>query len=405
MTSPIATKEVIVIGAGPYGLSTAAYLRKAGVDPYVIGHPMGFWKQNMPGGMLLRSGIEATNISAPEPQLSLAGYQRATARRLTDPLPVEDFVAYGDWFQAQVAPTVDRRVVQTVSQVGSRFQIRLDDGETLEARSVVLALGIGPFLHRPEPFLAISRHLAPHSSEVHDPRQFTGKRVAVIGKGQSALEYAALLQENNVDVQIITRGPTLAFRSFPWRKHLFRRLTPGPLKPLSHRILPPTDLGGLRTARKMADPEKFRRQAPEMQEALLRDCARPVGAYWLPQRLNGVRVKTGVTVEGVDIVGDGLKLTFSDGSSGLTDRVLLGTGYKIDLSKLQVLDRALRDQIVTAGDGYPILTSGMQTSVRGLYMVGVVAEKILGPTLRFVTGTSNAAPRLAAAITGHNFLR
>jgi thioredoxin reductase len=49
-------------------------------------------------------------------------------------------------------------------------------------------------------------------------------------------------------------------------------------------------------------------------------------------------------------------------------------------------------------DGYPVLTTGLQTTVDGLYMAGVVAEKTLGPTLRFVTGTSNAGPRVAAAI-------
>ena len=148
----------------------------------------------------------------------------------------------------------------------------------------------------------------------------------------------------------------------------------------------------------MADPEKFRRQSPEIQKALLRDVTTPRGAYWLPSRLEGVPVRTGVAVAAVDVAGDGLKLTLSDGTTDLVDRVVLATGYRIDVSKYHILDPSLRHQIQTTSDGYPVLTPDLQTSVDGLYMAGVIAEKTLGPTLRFVTGTSNAGPRLAAAI-------
>ncbi len=58
-------KEVVVIGAGPYGLSTTAHLVNSGVDTYVFGETLSFWKQNMPKNMLLRSRTEASNIDAP----------------------------------------------------------------------------------------------------------------------------------------------------------------------------------------------------------------------------------------------------------------------------------------------------------------------------------------------------
>jgi len=400
---PVQTKEVVVIGAGPYGLSTAAHLRDAGVEPYVIGQSMAFWKKNMPAGMLLRSKSEASNIAAPQKRLSITAYEKAIGRKIADPLPIEDFIAYGEWFQKQVAPNLDTRQVRNVSHNQDIFELTLDDGERMHAKSVVLALGIGPFFYRPERFAGIPRELAPHSSDLSDFSQFRGKRVAVIGKGQSALEYAALLHENQVEVQILTRAPALAFRPFAWRKHLFRQLTPGPLRGLSYRIIPPTDLGDVWTARKMANPDLFRRQSPDIQEKLLKDCARPVGAYWLPSRLQGVRVRTGVTVTGVTRVGPGLKLSLSDGATDQVDSVVLATGYRIDISKYQILDPFLKQKIKKTPDGYPMLDTNLQTSVDGLYMVGVIAEKTLGPTLRFVTGTSNAGPRLAAAVTGARF--
>ena len=398
LRSRVQIKEIVVIGAGPYGLSTAAYLHAAGIEPYVIGKSMAFWKNNMPGGMLLRSKNEASNIAAPQKHLSIAAYEKAIGRRIADPLPIEDFIAYGEWFQKQVAPKLDTRQVQNVSHNGSAFELTLEDGESMQAKAVVLALGIGLFLHRPEQFCAIPRELAPHSSDLSDFSRFRGKRVAVLGKGQSALEYAALLHENHAEVEILTRASALIFRPFAWRKHIFRKLTSGPLLGLSYRIIPPTDLGDVRTARKMANPDLFRRQSPEVQQALLNACARPIGAYWLQPRLKEVPVRTSVGVTGVVRTGAGLKLALSDGTTDQVDSVVLATGYRIDISKYDILDSSLTQQIQRTPDGYPVLDTSLQTSVDGLYMVGVIAEKTLGPTLRFVTGTSNAGPRLAAAV-------
>jgi len=400
---PVQAKDVVVIGAGPYGLSAAAYLQHAGTDPYVLGQSMAFWKKNMPSRMLLRSKSEASNIAAPQKHLSITAYEKTIGRKIVDPLPIEDFIAYGEWFQRQVTSNLDTRQVEKISHDGCVFELTLDDGERLQSKSVVLALGIGPFFYRPEQFAGIPREIAPHSSDLNDFSQFRGKRVAVIGKGQSALEYAALLHESHAEVQILTRASALTFRPFAWRKNLFRKLTPGPLRGFSYRVFPPTDLGDIRTARKMADPDLFRRQSPEIQEKLLKDCAKPVGAYWLPSRLEGVPVRTTVSVARAAIVGAALRLELTDGTTDEVDLVVLATGYKIDVSKYRILDSALQERVQKTEDGYPVLDTGLQTSVNGLYMAGVIGERTLGPTLRFVTGTSNAGPRLAAAITHHRF--
>ncbi len=49
---------LLVIGAGPYGLATAACAKRAGIEELVIGEPMAFWRENMPSGMMLRSGAD-----------------------------------------------------------------------------------------------------------------------------------------------------------------------------------------------------------------------------------------------------------------------------------------------------------------------------------------------------------
>jgi thioredoxin reductase len=153
----------------------------------------------------------------------------------------------------------------------------------------------------------------------------------------------------------------------------------------------------------MANPDLFRRQSPEVQQALLNACSRPIGAYWLQPRLEGVRIRTSVSVTSAATATSGLNLELSDGTSDHVDFAVLATGYKIDVSKYAILASSLQRSVQKTPEGYPVLDMSLQTSVDGLYMAGVIAEKTLGPTLRFVTGTSNAGPRLAAAVTGRPF--
>lgn len=405
MVASSQTKEAVIIGAGPYGLSTAAHLKTLGVEPYVFGKPMSFWQDNMPAKMLLRSKPEASNIDAPQKSLRIESFGKTDKRKILDPLPIEDFIDYGKWFQKQVIPNLDTRFVKNVAKTNGSFEVTIQDGEKLQAKNVILALGIGFFLYKPQEFAGLPAHLAPHSSEISDLAQFRGKRVAVLGKGQSALEYAAILHEHGADAVIVTRAPKLAYRPYAWRKNLFRTLTSGPLLPFSYMVFPPTDLGTIKTARKMAHPEKFRREPPEVQAQLLKDCARPVGAYWLEPRLASVELKPNATVTKAEAVGERVKLTMADNSTDTVDCVILSTGYRIDISRYPVLDPALLQNIQRSADGYPILDTGLQTSVPGLYMTGVVGERTLGPTLRFVTGTNNASPRLAASVAAKRSAR
>src|SRR5919205_771912 len=106
--------DVVVVGAGPYGLSTTAHLRDAGVETRVFGEPMIFWQEQMPRGMLLRSAWEASHIADPRHQYTLEAYRGVTGARFGAPIPLPDFVRYGEWFQQQVPPDLDRRRVTRV---------------------------------------------------------------------------------------------------------------------------------------------------------------------------------------------------------------------------------------------------------------------------------------------------
>src|SRR5580704_13321224 len=83
-TKPIARCEVAIIGAGPYGLAAAAHLRAANVTTQVFGEPMGFWRQNMPKGMKLRSPWRASHIADPAKKYSLEAYTSEKGLRQTE---------------------------------------------------------------------------------------------------------------------------------------------------------------------------------------------------------------------------------------------------------------------------------------------------------------------------------
>ncbi|MFD8813880.1 hypothetical protein ACFV23_20885, partial [Streptomyces sp. NPDC059627] len=110
---------VVVIGAGPYGLSVAAHLRAAGAPVRVFGDVMGSWRHAMATGMYLKSTPDATDLSAPEPGGRLADFRRAHSEpELTEltPIPCDVFVRYGQWFQKRYVGEVEPARVTAVER-------------------------------------------------------------------------------------------------------------------------------------------------------------------------------------------------------------------------------------------------------------------------------------------------
>jgi len=147
--------SVAIIGAGPYGLSAAAYLRAAGVEPNVFGKPMAFWDDQMPAGMRLRSNWGASHIADPKQELTLDAYCLQNGNHLSKPIPLERFVDYGRWYQRQAVPNLDNRQISSVKRDVRSFRLVMTDGAEFTARRVVVAAGIGAFC---EPSWGVRRH-------------------------------------------------------------------------------------------------------------------------------------------------------------------------------------------------------------------------------------------------------
>ena len=91
--------HLLVIGAGPYALSTAALARERGIDTLVLGRAMGFWRTNMPEGMFLRSEPDWHLDGAGVHTLEAYLQERNIAADEVDPIPIGVFRDYADWFR------------------------------------------------------------------------------------------------------------------------------------------------------------------------------------------------------------------------------------------------------------------------------------------------------------------
>ena len=385
--------EYIVIGAGPYGLAAASHLRSAGIAVRVFGKPMDFWRTQMPKGMLLRSPWGGSNISDAKKAWTLDSFETARGSTMNRRLPVEDFVAYGEWFQQQALPGIDQRNVSLVERANDGYTVTLDDGETFRSARVVVATGIGYFSQRPTLFEALPLELASHTSDRsnHDLNRFAGKSVIVIGGGQSAMESAALLSEAGAEVEVLMRQPKIRWlhgRPFiDWlmdcRLNPFK--APGKIGPIGINWL-------------IEHPALFTTMSQSYQNNLAYRAIRPAASSWLYPRTRTVRITEGRHAVRAEERQGKAYLRLDDGAERSANHILLGTGYKVSIDRYGFLAPQLKE--VDTVRGYPVLNRGFESSCPGLFFVGTTASYSFGPFLRFVAGTQFAATTLTRYAVG-----
>ncbi len=392
----MARYDVAIIGAGPYGLSATAHLRTVrGLDVHTFGEPMSFWERNMPMGMLLRSGWAATHIADSNQSMTLDAFRAASRNHFSSPVPLDRFVDYGLWYQRQAVPDLDRRKIARVESDTRGFRLNLEDGETVLAGRLVVAAGIGSFAWRPSTFAGLPSSLVSHTSEHRELQGFARRQVLVIGGGQSALESAALLHEGGAEVEIVART-----RQIHWLGGLVARTFQYGLgSTVSKLLYAPTDVGPAGISRVVARPDLTRRLPCPVQDWLRKRSIRPAGARWLVDRLREVPINLGRSVVSAAPVGERIKVRLSDGNERIVDHVLLGTGYRVDVSKYDFFAPELA-QSISRFQGYPRLREGFETSVPGLHILGAPAVWSFGPLMQFVVGTHYAASALLRCIAG-----
>ncbi len=377
----------VVIGAGPYGLSIAAHLKAYNIPTLILGKPMEFWEK-MPADMYLKSFWSAASLSAPSGKYKLDQYAASIKSHEQRPIPLSFFLDYCRWFQKQTALDIDPTYVQSVVRDGEHFCIELADGRTVEASHVVVAAGIAPFANIPQFARDLPATLAAHTQEHSDLTPFKGRHVAVIGRGQSALEYAALLHEAGTEVEVIARGPIIWINRKLYDHTGFAR----------HIFYPPSDVGPPGLNWIIAFPTIFSHLPDKTRSSIHNRAVRPAGAQWLlPRVKDKVRLTPNTEVAKALPQGQGLHCELSDGTTRDIDYLFLGTGYEANVNKFSFIDPSLCNQI-RQQDGHPLQNTSFESSVPHLYFAGAITGFTFGPICRFVAGADAAAHRISRHI-------
>ncbi len=388
-SAPTQQRDVVVVGAGPYGLSTAAHLANKGLNIAIFGKPMEAWREQMPEGMFLRSFWWASSLSDPQKKYGLKQFFAASEYTVCHPMPVQLFIDYGLWFQKHTLPSIDPTYVASIERDHDHFRLTLEDGRIVQAAAVVMATGPQYYQRFPEEFAHLPAELVTHSHNTGKLARFAGKRIAMIGGGQSAFEWSALLHEAGATVDLIARRPILWLDT-----HGVAR------RPLINRLLIP-DSGiapGWKFRALEIFPYFFQRFPVEKKEEMVRRTHQPAASNWLKERIIGkITLHDGQIVTRIDERDNGVRLSISDQTEFTVDHIILATGYQADVSRIALLSPAIKANIRTYL-GSPVLNTWFESSVPGLYFTGFSSLLSFGPLYRFVAGVPATAPRVAGSV-------
>jgi cation diffusion facilitator CzcD-associated flavoprotein CzcO len=385
---------IVIVGAGPYGLSVAAHLRRHGLPFRIFGSPMQTWS-NMPGGMFLKSEGRASNLSDSAGSYTLKAHCEQYGLSYGEygvPVPLETFVDYGLKFQQRLVPEVEDTRVLALRRSAHGYELQTATGELLAAKSVVVAVGISHFRHIPRRLAHLPRELVSHTSHHQSFAAFSGRDLTVIGGGQSALETAALAREQGANVRVLVRQPRLVWNGAPHQE---------PRRTAQRLRCPTTGLGdGWRLRFYANSPGAFHRLPERMRVRAVRTALGPAGAWWLKERVLGqLPVLTGHTVVSASADGNRVRLRVQRGDGRVidqtTEHLIAGTGYRVDLSRLSFLGEQLRGRLRLAA-GAPALSSSFEASAPDLYFVGLASAYSFGPAMRFLHGADYSARRLVS---------
>ena len=371
---------LLVIGAGPYGLATAACARRAGIEELVVGEPMAFWRESMPARMFLRSGADWHLDAAGVHTFVAYLKERGIAPADVHPIPVGLFLEYAQWFQEKEGLEVVPDLVWDLYKTDSHFEATLESGRRVSADAVVVAPGISHFNVIPE---WVEQCLSPerwsHTCHLVRVDELRGKRCLIVGGRQSAFEWAALLADGGAEeVHVVHRHDTPEFTASDW-----------------HFVDEMMDLS-------LTVPGWFRNLPTEEREAIGRRFwaeGRLKLEPWLTARLDKPSVHNWPDASVTacrEVPGSEIEVRLSNGMRLAVDYVVLATGYKADLTKVPYLSGVI-DRLALA-DGFPVLDDNFQSSLEGLFITGFPATRDFGPFFGFVRGCPVAATLATAGV-------
>jgi cation diffusion facilitator CzcD-associated flavoprotein CzcO len=349
---------------------------------------MKFWR-DMPPGLNLKSFACATDVAVPERGYTFPEWCRARGLEDHEPCSMKSFAEYGMGMYERFVPHLEQVEVTEVVSTGRRsFDLTLASGERLRACNVVSATGLAGLAQVPD-ILAGLGDLVTHTNVLPTYDRFAGKEVAVVGAGASAIEAAVFVREAGGFPRLLVREDKVRFTAREPR-----------VRSRLQRIREPDALLGSGRLNWLLQTVPWgvyfvpeRRRVPFVEAT-----GGPKGPWWMRDRFDGkIDVHLHTHVISAARRGTRAELRLRTGGSERVievDEVIAGTGFSLDVDKLEYLDRDLRRSVSRVRRA-PALSLGFESSVPGLFFLGPLAMLCFGPLLRFVAGARFAAPAVA----------
>ncbi len=373
--------KLLIVGAGPFGLAMAACAADRSIDHAIIGQPMHSWRCNMPQGMLLRSRCD-WHLD-PGEDATIARYLQSLQldEHSVEPLSRDFYLSYVDWF-------VDRKGIEPIQDLVTRldtdngaFAATLASGAMIKADNVLLALGFSHFPHVPGELAAL---LPPgryaHTCDLVSFEHLAGKRCLIVGGRQSAFEWSALLSEQGADmVHVSHRHDTPEFADSEWE--LINQM-------MARFVDEPGWYRSLSGADKSAVQSRFAQARLRLEP-------------WLWPRINKKNVKLWPNTRLVSCAqrgGPALRVGLDNGETLLVDYVILATGYRVNMQRVDFLAAGNVLPALELSDGYPELDDQLGSSIPGLFITSLPATQHFGPFFGFTIAVKASAELVARAL-------
>lgn len=365
----------MIIGAGPYGISLAYDLWDRGVPFEIAGKPFDLWMNHTMPSMAIRSDRHTSEIYTRRGVFDLTAYIRKVRpddaeQVIKDRLPSDLFRDYLRHVLKTLPFSIENQKVETLKKENGYYISRLEDGSIIHSEEVVLASGIEPHKQVPAALEGYTR--VQHGWETASYSGSNGKKLLVIGGGQSAAEAVDELSDHNEVTWMMKRTPTFYSEPINLPKPIFKLILL--LSPYFYFL-----------------PSRLKKQL-----------GRQFVETTITPDMQPVMEKENVTM----ICADAEELKLEERSSGVYshllrqefDQIIAATGYTYDVDHLRFVDPFLRGQIKTEG-GIPEINFDFESSVSGLYFAGGITEPFYGPAQRFMMGSRHVTSRLGSVLS------
>ncbi len=310
-------RDVVVIGAGPAGLALGACLREAGCDPLIL-------ERESTIGSAWRRHYDRLHLHTDKKRshLPMVPFPADAPRYV----PRQQVVSYLEDYAARfgLAPRLNC-AVQKVEQIPGGWRVTAGD-DVIETRTLIPATGVSEMpRHGTWPGLDGFPGPVLHTRDYRRSSDLPGDRVLVIGFGNSGGELAIYLAEDGRNVDMAVRGavnllPKELFGQPIGNFEILQKLLP-------YKIVDWLTAPVLRA--KLGNYAQYGlRKASKGPIAQVREDGKiPLIDLGTLDMIKQGRIKVRPDLSRFD----GSTVTFSDGSTGEFDAILMATGFRVDL--------------------------------------------------------------------------